>query len=165
MSDEVLRMSDVPASEPIMDYLESMIERLEQWVKEQQRIVNDLETHGKVMEVADRLTLLYSAQAMLNYIGRVLKDFESWLNNPLVTAIMPLDMLRRLESMLREVAVKFIQVDIDHTSEYRDLLAKYAKEGKVPEVVTLYIMQRGVQGQGEGGGRRRGGGQETPRFF
>ncbi|MGC9118120.1 MAG: DUF2153 family protein [Thermoproteus sp.] len=157
-------MSDVPASEPIMDYLESMMERLEQWVKEQRRIVNDLEAHGKVMEAADRLTLLYSAQAMLGYIGRVLKDFESWLNNPLVTAIMPLDMLRRLEGMLREVAVKFIQVDIDHTSEYRDLLAKYAKEGRVPEVMTLYIMQRGGQGQGEGGERRRGG-QETPRFF
>ncbi|MBP1449003.1 MAG: DUF2153 family protein [Thermoproteus sp.] len=158
-------MSDIPASEPIMDYLESMMERLERWVKEQQRIINDLEAHGKVMEAAaDRLTLLYSAQAMLGYIGRVLKDFESWLNNPLVTAIMPLDMLRRLESMLRDVAVKFIQVDIDHTSEYRDLLAKYAKDGKVPEVITLYIMQRGTQGQGEGGGRRRGG-SETPRFF
>ncbi|CCC82311.1 DUF2153 family protein [Thermoproteus tenax] len=156
-------MSDVPATEPIMDYLESMMERLEQWVKEQQRIINDLEAHGKGMEVADRLTLLYSAQAMLGYIGRVLKDFESWLSNPLVTAIMPLDMLRRLESMLREVAVKFIQVDIEHTSEYRDLLAKYAKEGRVPEVMTLYIMQRSG-GQGPEGGRRRGG-QETPRFF
>lgn len=93
-----------PTSEAVLEYLESMIERLEQWVKEQERQIRELETHGDAMKVADRLELLYSAQAMLGYIARVLKDFESWLSNPVVTSVMPEDMLRRLETMLREVA-------------------------------------------------------------
>jgi hypothetical protein len=147
-------------SEAVLEYLESMIERLDQWVKEQQRQVRELESHGDAMKVADRLELLYSAQAMLGYIARVLKDFESWLSNPVVTAVMPEDMLRRLETMLREVAIKFIQVDIAHTTEYRDLLAKFAKEGKVPSVLMLYIHQRPHTPP-----RRRSEEGETPRFF
>jgi hypothetical protein len=147
-------------SEAVLEYLESMIERLDQWVKEQQRQVRELESHGDAMKVADRLELLYSAQAMLGYIARVLKDFESWLSNPVVTAVMPEDMLRRLEAMLREVAIKFIQVDIAHTTEYRDLLAKFAKEGKVPSVLMLYIHQRPHTSP-----RRRSEEGETPRFF
>ncbi len=149
-----------PTSEAVLEYLESMIERLEQWVKEQERQIRELETHGDAMKVADRLELLYSAQAMLSYIARVLKDFESWLSNPVVTSVMPEDMLRRLESMLREVAIKFIQVDIAHTSEYKDLLAKFAKDGKVPSVLMLYIQQKPQMPP-----RRRGEEGETPRFF
>jgi hypothetical protein len=137
-----------------------MIERLEQWVKEQERQIRELESHGDAMKVADRLELLYSAQAMLGYIARVLKDFESWLSNPVVTSVMPEDMLRRLEAMLREVAIKFIQVDIAHTSEYKDLLTKFAKEGKVPSVLMLYIQQKPQMPP-----RRRGEEGETPRFF
>ncbi len=147
-------------SEAVLEYLESMIERLEQWVKEQQRQIRELESHGDAMKVADRLELLYSAQAMLGYIARVLKDFESWLSNPVVTSVMPEDMLRRLEAMLRDVAIKFIQVDIAHTSEYKDLLTKFAKEGKVPSVLMLYIQQKPQMPP-----RRRGEEGETPRFF
>jgi len=152
---------EVPTSDVVLEYLESMMERLDQWVKEQERQVKELESHGEAMKAADRLALLYSAQAMLNYIARVLKDFESWLSNPVVTSVMPEDMLRRLEAMLREVAVKFIQVDIAHTSEYRDLLSKFAKEGKVPSILMLYVQQR-PQPPTRRRGSEEGG---TPRFF
>ncbi|MEM1888627.1 MAG: DUF2153 family protein [Pyrobaculum sp.] len=149
-----------PTTEAVLEYLESMIERLEQWVKEQERQIRELETHGNAMKTADRLELLYSAQAMLGYIARVLKDFESWLNNPVVTSVMPEEMLKRLESMLREVAVMFIKVDIAHTTEYKELLSKFAKEGKVPTVLMLYVQQRPQPPQ-----RRRSEEGGTPRFF
>ncbi|ABL87893.1 conserved hypothetical protein [Pyrobaculum islandicum DSM 4184] len=149
-----------PTSEAVLEYLESMMERLEQWIREQERQVKELESHGEAMKTADRLELLYSAQAMLGYIARVLKDFESWLSNPVVTSVMPEDMLRRLENMLREVAIRFVQVDIAHTSEYKELLSKFAKEGKVPSVLLLYIQQKPQIPQ-----RRRSEEGETPRFF
>lgn len=149
-----------PTTEAVLEYLESMIERLEQWVKEQERQIRELETHGNAMKTADRLELLYSAQAMLGYIARVLKDFESWLNNPVVTSVMPEDMLKRLESMLREVAITFIKVDIAHTTEYKELLSKFAREGKVPTVLMLYVQQRP-----QAPPRRRGEEGGTPRFF
>ncbi len=151
---------ETPTPEPVLEYIESMMERLSQWVKEQERQVKELEHIGQTLTQSDRLTLLYSAQAMLGYIARVLKDFESWLSNPVITSIMPEDMLKRLEAMLREVAVKFLQVDIAHTSEYRDLLTKFAKEGKVPIVLTLYVQQKPQMPT-----RRRGEEGGTPRFF
>ncbi|MFN7105428.1 MAG: DUF2153 family protein [Pyrobaculum sp.] len=151
---------ETPTTEPVLEYIESMMERLSQWVKEQEKQVRELEAHSEAIKAADRLMLLYSAQAMLGYIARVLKDFESWLNNPVITSVMPEDMLRKLEGMLREIAIKFIQVDITHTSEYRDLLTKFAREGKVPSVLMLYIQQRPPTS-----GRRRGEEGGTPRFF
>ncbi|MFN3803746.1 MAG: DUF2153 family protein [Pyrobaculum sp.] len=151
---------ETPTTEMVLEYIESMMERLSQWVKEQEKQVRELEAHSEAIKTADRLMLLYSAQAMLSYIARVLKDFESWLNNPVITSVMPEDMLRRLEGMLREIAIKFIQVDITHTSEYRDLLTKFAREGKVPSVLMLYIQQRPPTP-----GRRRGEEGGTPRFF
>ncbi|MEM1597194.1 MAG: DUF2153 family protein [Pyrobaculum sp.] len=152
---------ETPTSEAVLEYLESMMERLEQWVREQERQIKELEAHGEAMKVADRLALLYSAQAMLSYIARVLKDFESWLSNPVVTSVMPEEMLRRLESMLREVAIKFIQVDVEHTSEYRDLLSKFAREGKVPSILMLYVQQKPQPPTRRRGGEEGG----TPRFF
>ncbi len=136
-----------PKRDLIHDYITSMTQRLEQWVREQRRLASELETLGKKMEgTDDRLTLLLSAQAMLAYIERTLKDFESWLNNPMITAVMPLEMLKKLEAMLRAVAVQFINTDIEHTSEYRDLLNKMA-QGDVPDILKLYFQQRVPQQQ------------------
>jgi len=155
----------VEANDQVLEYLESMIKRLEQWLEDQKRVIAELDNHGKAMSTSDRYDLLLSAQAMLGYIARILKDFESWLSNPLITSAMPLDMLRRLEEMLRNVAKQFIEVDIAHTSEYKELLERFASEGKVPEIMMLYF-----SAYRSGGGSRRRRGEEgeergMPRFY
>ncbi len=142
-------------------HIASLITRLESWVKDQKKFMDELIKYGDyIASNQDRLSLLYSAQVMLFYIERTLKDFQSWLTNPMITSIMPIEMLRELEARLRDIAIEFIKLDIEHTSQYVDLLKKLEHENNVPELLKLYLEQRGVISSREQQGR-----EEVPRFM
>ena len=141
-------------------HISGLINRLENWVKDQKRFVEELQKYGNYIVSQDRLSFLLSAQAMLYYIERTLKDFESWLNNPMITSIMPIEMLRELEEKLREIAIMFVKLDIEHTSKYIDLLRKIETENAIPEILKLYIEQKGIAVP-RGSEERR----EMPRFM
>lgn len=120
-----------------------------------------MQKYGDYIVTQDRLSLLLSAQAMLYYIERTLKDFESWLNNPMITSIMPIDMLKELEERLRDIAIEFVKLDIDHTSRYVDILRKMENENEIPDILRLYIEQRGIVPQRGQQGEQG----EVPRFM
>jgi len=144
-----------------MEYFDAMINRLDNWVREQKRIIEEFKKYGEYAQSTnDRLTLLLSSQAMLAYIERTLKDFESWLSNPMITSLMPIEMLKKLEERLRQIATEFIEIDIEHSSEYRDMLTKLRDKDLIPEILKLYFIQKVPTQQ-----RRRGEGREVPRFF
>ncbi|MFB6471046.1 MAG: DUF2153 family protein [Vulcanisaeta sp. AZ3] len=154
MSSEDLKRQAIRA------HIAGLITRLENWVKDQRKFMDELQKYGGYITSQDRLSLLLSAQAMLYYIERTLKDFESWLNNPMITSIMPEDMLKELEERLRDIAVEFVKLDIDHTSKYVDILRKI-ENSEVPDILKLYIEQRGaVQQRGQQGEQ-----EEFPRFM
>ena len=140
-------------------HIRGLISRLDGWILTQKKIIDELTKYADYVKDQDRYTLLLSAQAMIYYIERTARDFESWLNNPLITAIMTTDMLKDLESKLRELAINFIKIDIEHTGQYLELLKKYDASGEVPEILRLYFEHR-LGGQ-EQGGRR----EEVPRFI
>jgi len=145
----------------IRAHIVGLITRLENWVKDQRKFMDELQKYGDYITSQDRLSLLLSAQAMLYYIERTLKDFESWLNNPMITSIMPEDMLKELEERLRDIAIEFVKLDIDHTSKYVDILKKMESENEIPDILKLYIEQRGVvQQRGQQGEQG-----EVPRFM
>lgn len=144
----------------IRAHIAGLITRLENWVRDQRRFMDELQKYGDYIANQDRLSLLLSAQAMLYYIERTLKDFESWLNNPMITSIMPEDMLKELEKRLRDIAIEFVKLDIDHTSKYVDILKKI-ENSEVPDILKLYIEQRGfLQQRGQQGEQ-----SEVPRFM
>ncbi len=144
----------------IKEHIDGLIKRLERWVSDQKRFVSELEKFGQyISNTDDRLSLLYSAQAMLMYIERTLKDFESWLNNPVITSIMPLEMLKELEERLRKIVIDFVRLDIDHTSKYTELLKKISSEPTVPEILKLYFEHKMAHAPRES--ERR----EMPRFL
>ncbi|MCG2863323.1 MAG: DUF2153 domain-containing protein [Vulcanisaeta sp.] len=145
----------------IRAHIAGLITRLENWVRDQKKFMDELQKYGDYIVNQDRLSLLLSAQAMLYYIERTLKDFESWLNNPMITSIMPVEMLKELEERLRDIAIEFVKLDIDHTSKYIDMLKKIESTNEIPDILKLYIEQRGIiqqrGSQGEQG--------EVPRFM
>ncbi len=151
-----------PKVRMIKEHIDGLIRRLERWVSDQKRFVSELERFGEYISTnEDRLSLLYSAQAMLMYIERTLKDFETWLNNPVITSIMPMDLLKELEERLRKIVIDFVKLDIDHTSKYTELLRKLSTEPKVPEILKLYFEQKVAHMARETGTERR----EMPRFL
>ena len=150
-----------PKVRMIKEHIDGLIRRLERWVSDQKRFINELEKFGQyIASNEDRLSLLYSAQAMLMYIERALKDFETWLNNPIITSIMPIDLLRELEERLRKIVIDFVKLDIDHTSKYTELLRKISNEPTVPEILKLYFEQKVAHMARETSERR-----EMPRFL
>jgi len=149
-----------PKTRLIKEHIENLIRRLEKWVADQKRFVTELERYGEYISGSeDRLSLLYSAQAMLMYIERTLKDFESWLNNPVITSIMPTELLKELEERLRKIVIEFVKLDIDHTSKYTELLKKLSSEQTVPEILKLYFEHKFIQAMPREAERR-----EMPRF-
>ncbi|WP_069807725.1 DUF2153 family protein [Vulcanisaeta thermophila] len=131
----------------IRSHIAGLIARLENWVRDQKKFMDELQKYGDYISSQDRLSLLFSAQAMLYYIERTLKDFESWLNNPMITSIMPIEMLKELEERLRDIAIEFVKLDVDHTSKYVDILKKMESENEIPDILRLYIEQRGIVAQ------------------
>lgn len=127
----------------IKNHIRGLVNRLEGWIYGQKKLLDDLNKYGDYASSQDRFALLLSAQAMLFYIERTVKDFESWLSNPLITSVMTIDMLKELEEKLRQIAVSFIQVDVEHTGSYMELLKKMDVENAVPELLRLYFEQKG----------------------
>ncbi len=131
----------------------------------QKKLLDDLDKYGEYAASQDRFALLLSAQAMLFYIERTVKDFESWLSNPLITSVMTTDMLKELEEKLRQIAVSFIKVDVDHTGgEYMELLKKMDVDNAVPELLRLYFEQKG-NAQGGAPQQQQAERREIPRFL
>ncbi len=150
-----------PKVRMIKEHIDGLIRRLERWVSDQKRFISELEKFGQyISSNEDRLALLYSAQAMLMYIERTLKDFETWLNNPIITSIMPIELLRELEERLRKIVIDFVRLDIEHTSKYTELLRKIYSESSVPEILKLYFEQKVAHMARESAERR-----EMPRFL
>ncbi|GGP22545.1 hypothetical protein GCM10007981_19040 [Thermocladium modestius] len=147
----------------IKNHIRGLMNRLEGWVYGQKKLLDDLDKYGEYAASQDRFALLLSAQAMLFYIERTVKDFESWLSNPLITSVMTTDMLKELEEKLRQIAVSFIKVDVDHTGEYMELLKKMDVDNAVPELLRLYFEQKGnAQGAPQQQQAER---REIPRFL
>lgn len=147
----------------IKNHIRGLMNRLEGWVYGQKKLLDDLDKYGDYATSQDRFALLLSAQAMLFYIERTVKDFESWLSNPLITSVMTIDMLKELEERLRQIAVSFIKVDVEHTGKYMELLKKMDVDNAVPELLRLYFEQKGgAQGANQQQQAER---REIPRFL
>ncbi len=145
----------------IKSHITNLITRLENWVREQKRFVSELERYGEHIDRSqDRLSLLLSAQAMLHYIERVLKDFESWISNPLITSIMSVDILKDLERKLREIAIEFVKLDLEHTLKYTEMLKNIEHDESQLELLKIYFEHRGVAYNREQSERR-----EIPRIL
>ena len=147
----------------IKAHISGLISRLENWISEQKRFMDELIKYGEyINNVDDRLSLLLSAQTMLTYIERILRDFESWLLNPLITSIMPMEILKDLERRLRNLVLEFVKLDIEHTTQYMNMLKKLEAEESVPEILKLILEQKGLLQFGRERERRE---REMPRVL
>ncbi len=147
-------------TQAIKAHISGLIARLENWVKEQKRFMNELEKYGDYISSQDRLSLLLSAQALLYHIEKILKDFESWLSNPMITSLMSVEMLKELEEKLRRITIEFVKLDIEHTGKYTEILKKLESEESIPEILRLYFEHKAVLTGREYGERR-----EMPRVL
>ncbi len=117
----------------VIDY--AFLRNLEEWVKAQRRVLETFKSYEKSIEEGDRLSLIVATRAAFQHMMRTIKAFDNWLQDPVIIAHLPREMLLEVWKVMMEVLEKLLEIDIKHTSEVRELLEKLAREGKLNPLV------------------------------
>ncbi len=113
----------------------AFLRNLEEWVKTQKKVLETFRSYEKAVEEGDRLNLIVATRAAFQHMIRTIKAFDNWLQDPVIIAHLPREMLVEVWKVMIEVLEKLLEIDIKHTSEVRDLLEKLAREGKLNPLV------------------------------
>ena len=104
---------------------------LEEWVKMQKRMLSALEEAEKQLKNGDRLSLVIASRTAFQHMIKTLKAFDQWLQDPLIVNHMPEEMLREVQEKAWDLLKKLLELDIKHTSEFKELMGKLVREGKI----------------------------------
>ena len=120
----------------MIDY--AFLKQLDEWVRMQKKLLETFrETAGKV-EQGDRLDLIVATRAAFQHMIRTIKAFDNWLQDPVIIAHVPREMLLEVWKVMYDVLQQLLEIDIKHTSDVRNLLEELAREGKLnPLVATV----------------------------
>ncbi len=110
---------------------------LEEWVKAQQKLLETFRDYKEAVDESDRLGLIVATRAAFNHIMKTVKAFDNWLQDPVIIAHLPKEMLLEVWNTVYEVLEKLLEIDIKHTSEVKQLLEGLAKEGKLNPLVAV----------------------------
>ncbi len=117
----------------VIDY--AFLRNLDEWVKMQKKILETFKNVEKQVEEGDRLSLVVATRAAFQHMLRTIKAFDNWLQDPIIIAHLPKEMLLEVWKVMYEILEKLLEIDIKHTSEVRGLLEKLAREGKLNPLV------------------------------
>lgn len=109
----------------------SFLSHLEEWVRMQRKMLEALEQAEEQLKKGDRLSLVIASRTAFQHMIKTLKAFDQWLQDPLIVNHMPEDMLREVQEKSWELLRRLLELDIKHTSEFKDLISKLVREGKV----------------------------------
>ena len=129
----------------VIDY--AFLRNLEEWVKTQKKVLETFKSYEKSIEEGDRLNLIVATRAAFQHMLRTIKAFDNWLQDPVIIAHLPREMLLEVWKVMMEVLEKLLEIDIKHTSEVRELLEKLAREGKLNPLVASAKSQYEEEGE------------------
>jgi hypothetical protein len=115
---------------------------LDQWVETQKTVLASMLKVEEQLKEADRLELILATRMAFRHMIRTLEAFDRWLQDPFIVGHMPREMLEEVQRRAWELLKQLLELDIEHTSQFRDHVAKLAKEGKLNP---LLAAQRGEE--------------------
>lgn len=126
---------------------------LDEWVNMQKRTSDlfksiDQEIRRKG-ESLDRLELILATRAAFQHMSRTIKAFDQWLQDPLILANLSKESLLEVWNATYKMLQELLELDIKHTSMFRDYAEKMLKEGKVNPLTMLTMVRSGAAGPGE----------------
>jgi hypothetical protein len=120
----------------VIDY--AFLKQLDEWVKMQRRLLQTFRETAEKVEQGDRLDLIVATRAAFQHMMRTIKAFDNWLQDPVIIAHVPKEMLLEVWKVMFNILQQLLEIDIKHTSDVRNLLEQLAKEGKLnPLVATV----------------------------
>ena len=117
----------------VVDY--TFLKNLEEWVKTQKKVLEVFKAYERDIEESDRLNLIVATRAAFQHMIRTIKAFDNWLQDPVIIAHLPREMLIEVWKVMYDILEKLLEIDIKHTSEVRTLLEKLTKEGRLNPLV------------------------------
>ncbi len=126
---------------------------LDEWVNMQKR-TSDLfrsidQEIKKKGESLDRLELILATRAAFQHMSRTIKAFDQWLQDPLILANLSKESLLEVWNATYKMLQELLELDIKHTSMFREYAEKMLKEGKVNPLTMLTMVRSGAAGVGE----------------
>ena len=128
----------------------SFYENLTNWVEMQKRTKETFANMYDRVLHGDRLDLIIATRAAFQHMMRTLKAFDNWLQDPFIISHMPREYLEEVWKTAFEMLQQLLDLDIKHTSAFRDYIEKLHKEGKLnPIVAAAPISREGEERRGE----------------
>ncbi|MEM1633742.1 MAG: DUF2153 family protein, partial [Sulfolobales archaeon] len=109
-----------------------LLANLDEWVKMQKRTLDAFkQLNEEIAAGGDRLQIVLATRAVFQHMIRTLRAFDQWLQDPVILSSLDKPSLEQVWKATYDIAVKLIELDITHTSSFRELAAGMLKEGKI----------------------------------
>ncbi len=115
----------------------NLFPNLDAWVKRQEEVKESFMKAEEGYQDADRLELILLSRQAFQHMMRTIQAFDQWLQEPMVIAHMPREMLVELWTQLRQIFYQLLDLDIKHTSEFNVYINKLSSEGKLNPILTI----------------------------
>jgi hypothetical protein len=136
-----------------IDMAQYFLGNLDEWVNMQKKtsdlfrsIDHEIKKKG---ESLDRLELILATRAAFQHMSRTIKAFDQWLQDPLILANLSKESLLEVWNATYKMLQMLLELDIKHTSMFRDYAEKMLKEGKVNPLTMLTMVRSGAAGVSE----------------
>ena len=123
-------------------FARSFVANLEHWVEAQKLVLSSVRRVEEQLKDADRLELILATRMAFRHMIRTLEAFDKWLQDPFIIGHMPREMLEEVQRKAWELLKQLLELDINHTTQFKDYMLKLAREGKLNP---LLAAQRGEE--------------------
>ncbi len=114
---------------------DSFVHNLEAWVKRQKITLDAFKQVEESAKDADRLELIVLTRAAFQHMARTLSAFDQWLQDPFIISHMPREMLAEVWQASRKILYELLELDIKHTSAFKELIEKLSVEGRLNPIL------------------------------
>ena len=108
---------------------------LDAWVKRQKEVLESFKKAEEKLKDADRLDLIVLSRTAFQHMMRTISAFDQWLQEPFVVSHMSKEMLLDVWSTVKKILYELLELDIRHTSGFKNYVEKLAKEGKLNPIL------------------------------
>ncbi|WFO76332.1 DUF2153 domain-containing protein [Desulfurococcaceae archaeon MEX13E-LK6-19] len=112
-----------------------MLSNLDAWVRKQKEVLESFRKAEESNKNPDRLDLIVLSRTAFQHMIRTITAFDQWLQEPFVISHMPKEMLEDVWNTVRKILNELLELDIRHTSGFKEYIEKLAKEGKLNPIL------------------------------
>jgi len=119
----------------VSDFIKLFANNLTSWVEAQKTFLDSAKSVERELENADRLELILATRAAFAHMIKTIEAFDKWLQDPFIIGHMPREMLLDIQRKTWDILKSLLELDIKHTSEFRDMLLSLAESGKLNPIL------------------------------